>query len=399
MKRIITTLLCFSFLIIGSNKLNAQCISAVELDGSNQYMYSPFNDYTFTNFTIEMWVNSATFSNNVHYVSLHKNAYIVLGDWGTGTFDTWADGLSPINFNSGVVGTINTWHHVAFVFDGVNQMIYLDGTLVMSTATTGAVNHSVGFSEGFVVGARHDQTQQFSTAKYDDVRVWTVARTEVELQANMNTNLLGTEAGLVAYYTFEDGVGSSTVTDLTGNGNTLTLNNLDPTTDWVEGNGINSVDTSVTTIGLDMMSNAAGATYQWLDCDNGNAEINGANGQTYTATANGNYAVEVTSGSGCIDTSACVAITIVGIEENTLFNHVSVYPNPNIGEFSISFENYTGEVNIEVVDVTGNLVSSSKENVKSNVSFKVDLRSSASGLYFVKVSGEYDTNTIRVIKK
>ena len=147
-----------------------------------------------------------------------------------------------------------------------------------------------------------------------------------------------------------------------------------------------------------MMSNATGVTYQWLDCENGYSQINGANSQTYTATSNGNYAVEVTA-NGCSDTSACIAISIVDLEENTLFNHVSIYPNPNNGEFSINFENYSGKVNIEIVDVTGKSVYSSKENVKPNVSLDVDLGSVTSGLYFVKVSGDHDTNTIRVIKK
>src|SRR5690554_4922439 len=36
------------------------------------------------------------------------------------------------------------------------------------------------------------------------------------------------------------------------------------------------------------------ATYQWIDCNNGNAIITGETGQSYTATENGDYAVIVT---------------------------------------------------------------------------------------------------------
>ncbi|MDG2464426.1 MAG: hypothetical protein P8M61_04995 [Crocinitomicaceae bacterium] len=34
---------------------------------------------------------------------------------------------------------------------------------------------------------------------------------------------------------------------------------------------------------------ASSASYQWIDYDNGNASINGATNQTFTATANGSY--------------------------------------------------------------------------------------------------------------
>ena len=33
--------------------------------------------------------------------------------------------------------------------------------------------------------------------KFDDVRVWNVAKTQVELQAAMNMELVGNEAGLI----------------------------------------------------------------------------------------------------------------------------------------------------------------------------------------------------------
>ena len=70
-----------------------------------------------------------------------------------------------------------------------------------------------------------------------------------------------------------------------------------------------------------------GATYQWIDCIS-NFAIAGATNQSYTATANGNYAVVITNTNGCSDTSACIAITTVGINENNLQNVISISPNP-----------------------------------------------------------------------
>ena len=46
------------------------------------------------------------------------------------------------------------------------------------------------------------------TGKMDEVRIWNVARTAAELSENYKLILKGTEAGLVAYYHFDEGTGT-----------------------------------------------------------------------------------------------------------------------------------------------------------------------------------------------
>ena len=254
MKKI--TLLFSLLFVISLNDSKAQCGNAVDLDGTNECLTSPFNDYTFTNFTLECWINVASYGSNVHYISLYKNVYLVLGDWGSGSFDTWADGLSPISATSSLIGSANTWHHVAFVYDGTNQKLYIDGVLDVTAATTGTVTHNnVGFNTGLVVGARYDQSTQYVDGLIDELRIWNVARNTTEIQTSMNTSLTGSESGLIAYYQFEDGTGSSIVTDLTGNGNTLTLTNMETNLDWV-----NSMDFNSPVPDLSSLSDLVGCT-------------------------------------------------------------------------------------------------------------------------------------------
>ncbi|MFT5779357.1 MAG: hypothetical protein ACI837_002315, partial [Crocinitomicaceae bacterium] len=88
-----------------------------------------------------------------------------------------------------------------------------------------------------------------------------------------------------------------------------------------------TTDGSATQTGLTLTANTAGATYQWLDCDNGFAPIPGATSQSYTAIANGNYAVAVTE-NGCTVNSACFAYTTIGIDEYDLGTAFSIFPNP-----------------------------------------------------------------------
>lgn len=77
---------------------------------------------------------------------------------------------------------------------------------------------------------------------------------------------------------------------------------------------IGSVNTNVISNANSLEAELSGASYQWLDCDNNNAIINGETNQSYMPTTTGNYAVEITL-NGCTDTSSCLLVDYTGIEE------------------------------------------------------------------------------------
>lgn len=70
---------------------------------------------------------------------------------------------------------------------------------------------------------------------------------------------------------------------------------------------VTTVDVSVTDASPVLTANATDATYQWLDCLNGNTLIDDETGASFTALVNGEYAVAVEQ-NGCVDTSACYAV-------------------------------------------------------------------------------------------
>ena len=156
------------------------------------------------------------------------------------------------------------------------------------------------------------------------------------------------------------------------------------------------IDTVVINSSPTLSSNATGATYQWLDCDNDYSIIEGATEMSFSPTVNGNYAVEIIeNGNACIDTTSCVSITTVGLIENKT-NDVVVYPNPTNGVFNISLKSDLEEVHITVIDMLGKKVYA-KTYANTN-SIDLELKQ-PSGMYFVEVRTKESSKTIRLIKK
>ena len=189
-------------------------------------------------------------------------------------------------------------------------------------------------------------------------------------------------------------------------GNTYTTSTNTSTFNIINGNAtgcdslvtlnltINTVDVSTTAAADSITANASGATYQWLDCNNNYATINGATAQTYTAPSNGDYAVQVTQ-NGCIDTSVCVNILITEVIEKSLFNNVSIYPNPTKGVVNI----YLGSLKkatINVFNLNGQLISHN-ENINTPT-FQFELKE-APGFYFIEVISQEEKQQYKLIKK
>ncbi len=151
---------------------------------------------------------------------------------------------------------------------------------------------------------------------------------------------------------------------------------------------VNAIDIITTVSGPTATANAVGATYQWVDCDANFAAIPGETNQGFIATVTGNYAVIVTE-NGCTDTSACVAISVNGLDE---FNssELIVFPNPSDGTFVVTFTNsISGATNIRILSMDGKLVYSKENNLISNSNeLSIDASGIPSGYYVLEVDNE-----------
>ncbi|HLA55387.1 MAG TPA: T9SS-dependent M36 family metallopeptidase [Flavobacterium sp.] len=75
---------------------------------------------------------------------------------------------------------------------------------------------------------------------------------------------------------------------------------------------------------------------------------------------------------------------------------IRVYPNPSNGEVTIHIAQFTGKVNIQVIDINGRIVYSVKEN-DFNVEKTINLDHLQSGMYVLKVNGEALNYTKKII--
>lgn len=154
----------------------------------------------------------------------------------------------------------------------------------------------------------------------------------------------------------------------------------------------NSIDVTTTTVGLTITSNAIGASYQWVDCYNGNAPIIGETNQTYTTLANGSYAVVVTVGA-CSDLSACVKFSGIGISENPNLHNNRIYPNPSNGLYTIDL---SVKLKITICNILGEIILNQTMQAGKQV---LNLQHQANGIYFVWLVSEEKQEGFKLVKE
>jgi hypothetical protein len=122
----------------------------------------------------------------------------------------------------------------------------------------------------------------------------------------------------------------------------------------------------------------ANASYQWIDCNNGNQPIPNAIGQVFVAQNTGSYAVQITE-NGCTQTSACINVTVTSAKNEKIDSFI-VYPNPTSNIITVNSDQVIQEMQLR--DVAGKLICTiSNTNT-------ADLISISQGIYFLAIQFE-----------
>ena len=124
--------------------------------------------------------------------------------------------------------TNNVWHHAAVIYNSSTgkYTLYLDGAIEKDTTLTGGiVPASMSAQHASIATAMtsNGTAAGFFQGLIDEPRIWNVARTQAEIQASMNVEILSAN-GLIGHWSFNEGTGSTALCS-TANGPTGALIN------------------------------------------------------------------------------------------------------------------------------------------------------------------------------
>jgi len=181
---------------------------ALDFDGANDHvLFEPDLLDTPQQITIEAWVKYQSSKTYMMAVSLEGVYAFFLNRFEVGTFTPFFDGGS-IHANDHAYGAnLNDgqWHHLAAVNNGQTLQVFIDGVFMGSVDET--LYDITSLQRTSAIGAQFDASEFHFDGVIDEVRVWNLARTPEEIQANMHERLSGNETGLVAYWRLDEGAG------------------------------------------------------------------------------------------------------------------------------------------------------------------------------------------------
>ncbi len=289
--------------------------------------------------TVEFWMNTP--EANLQFGS-------VMGQGTSNVDDNWVWLMHPnrngtmtfyIVYNGGfktVTCNIrpNEWHHYAATASATSTKFYVDGVKV--DETTGVPANILSNSSSVIhIGkdvryatrniANDDPTNRYAPMTIDELRIWSRALCQEEINANKNVEINPTgQNGLQHYYRFNQGFVDgnnttvTTLTDLSGNNRNGTLNNFTlngTSSNWTASGSTNTGivnafvpptaqilgGTSFCTGQSPTLTNAiAGGT--WKSSNTGVATINANTGQITTVSA-GSTTITYTTACGGVSTS------------------------------------------------------------------------------------------------
>ena len=195
--------------------------TALSFNGTDQYVVMPTNTWFGNEFTIEAWVYTrayATYMRVLDFGNVECSDSVLLCQDGTSGQPAFI--IFYGNSSSQVVAApqplpLNQWVHLAATFANNTGIIYVNG-YPMATNTAMPAPNAVIRTNNYVARSNWAGDPAVN-AIIDDVRIWNVARTPVQIWQTMGQPLSGTEANLLAYWKFDEGSGTNAF-DATGHG-------------------------------------------------------------------------------------------------------------------------------------------------------------------------------------
>lgn len=242
--------------------------NGLNFDGTDDYisLTRPVSD----DFTIEFWIKTTQTGASGPYWYYGRGIIDAESPGGANDFGialvanklAFGTGNPDFTIVSNTIMNDGIWKHVAVTRTKSSGAlkIYINGVLDNS-GTAGNVS-SLTAPTDIKIGKIQTSTNYFN-GTLDDIRIWNFVRTQSQIQSTMNTELVGTESGLVAYYNFNQGISNATNTGVstlynetsllsTYNGTMYNFALTGQTSNWVVG----KLDAMIPTNGLKLYVDA-----------------------------------------------------------------------------------------------------------------------------------------------
>ncbi|MFB2669977.1 putative Ig domain-containing protein [Shewanella xiamenensis] len=180
-----------------------------------------------TTFTLEFWAQFTNVSGIINLVDITggNDAGGLILNAGKLTVDLACD-FGCLTESNALSLSAGTWYHIAVVFDNGTWDFYVDGVAQgINILDQGAINVVPDYAGSSVTNLlfgmqNHPSVDDF-VGSIDDIRLWSSARTQTQIQNNRSMELVGNETGLLGYWKLNETSGT-TVNDSQTNSSSLT---------------------------------------------------------------------------------------------------------------------------------------------------------------------------------
>ncbi|QKG55050.1 LamG-like jellyroll fold domain-containing protein [Hymenobacter sp. BRD67] len=191
--------------------------NALAFDGVDDYV--PFgstpavNNLGLGSFSMEAWVYYDG-GNGAESIIRKDGDYNLYLNGNTLHAEVWTGGMGNPAWQRIDASTTalpaNRWAHVAAVWNGSTMQLYINGALEASTTTSSSISASATLTLG-----KSQVYGNLLNGRLDEVRIYTAALSQAQVQADMRSTASVLPASLKFYLSFDQGTGGSTNTGQT----------------------------------------------------------------------------------------------------------------------------------------------------------------------------------------
>jgi hypothetical protein len=193
---------------------------------NDEVIISGITDYQATDaLTIEAWIKPNSWSDFDGILNYAKDQGASEAGFGFVYFATgWRFFLKTTSNSIDYISMAEVstpsgqWTHLAATYDGEKVRIYRNGSVIDSTDAMGDIKWSGAPSDFKLGNFTKDGSTGYFDGQIDDVRIWNIVRTGIQIKASREITIDKNESGLVGYWQMDAGSGV-TATDSTSAAN------------------------------------------------------------------------------------------------------------------------------------------------------------------------------------